>query len=57
MCSGYDAHLILSAVKPHHGKITVISSNMEHYMSFTIKVTITLQCHIHRLMLIYALFP
>ena len=57
MCSGYDAHLTLSAVKPHHGKITVISSNMERYMSFTIKVTITLQCHIHRLMLIYALLP
>ena len=36
MCSGYDAHLILSAVKPRHGKITVIPNNMEHYTSFTI---------------------
>ena len=36
LCSGYDAHLILSAVKPRHGKITVISNNMERYTSFTI---------------------
>ena len=36
MCSGYDAHIILSAVKPRDGKITVIPNNMEHYMSFTI---------------------
>ena len=28
-CSGYNAHLILSAVKPRHGKITVIPNNME----------------------------
>ena len=26
---GYDAHLILSAVKPHHGNITVIPNNTE----------------------------
>ena len=31
LCSGYGAHLILSAVKPRHGKITVILSNMERY--------------------------
>ena len=36
LCSGYDDHLILSAVKPHHGKSTVIPNNMEHYTSFTI---------------------
>ena len=36
MCSGYNTHLILSAVKPRHGKITVIPNNMEHYTSFTI---------------------
>ena len=36
LCSGYDAHLILPAVKPRHGKITVILDNMECYMSFTI---------------------
>ena len=24
LCSGYDADLILSAVKPLHGKVTVI---------------------------------
>ena len=40
LCSRYDTHLMLSAVKPRHGKITVIPNNMEHYMSFTInKVT------------------
>ena len=37
LCSGYDAHIILSAVKPHHGKITVIPINMERYTSFTVK--------------------
>ena len=36
MCLGYDAHLILSAVKPRHGKITVIPNNVERYTSFTI---------------------
>ena len=36
VCSGYDAHLILSAVKPRHGKITVIPNNMENFTSFTI---------------------
>ena len=36
MCSRYDAHLILSAVKPRHGKITVIPKNMECSTSFTI---------------------
>ena len=36
LCSEYDAHLILSAVKPRHGKITVISNNMECYTSFPI---------------------
>jgi len=33
---GYDAHLILSAAKPHHGEITCIPNNMEKYCSFTI---------------------
>ena len=36
MCSGYDTHLILSAAKPRHGKITAIPNNMERYTSFTI---------------------
>ena len=36
LCSGYDAHLILSGVKRRHEKITVISNNMERYTSFTI---------------------
>ena len=36
LCLGYDAHFILSAVKPHHGKIAVIPNNMERYTSFTI---------------------
>ena len=36
MCSGYKAHLILSVVKPHHGKITDIPNNMERYKFFTI---------------------
>ena len=36
LCSGYDTHLILSAVKPSHRKSTVTPNNMEHYTSFTI---------------------
>ena len=36
LCSGYDTHLILSAVKPRHGKITVIPNNMERYTSLKI---------------------
>ena len=36
LCSGYDAHLILSALKPCHEKITVILNNMERYTTFTI---------------------
>ena len=36
LCSGYHTQLILSAVKPRHGNITVIPSNMECYTSFTI---------------------
>ena len=36
MCSGYDAQLILSGVKPRHEKITAIPNNMERYTSFTI---------------------
>ena len=35
LCSGYDAHLMLSAVKPRHGKIVVIPNNMERYTYFT----------------------
>ena len=34
--SGYDAHLILSAVKPRHGKIIAFPNNMERCTSFTI---------------------
>ena len=30
-----DAHLILSAVKPRHGEITVIPNSTERYISFT----------------------
>ena len=30
MCSGYDAHLTLSAVKPHHGK-----NSQSHYNHIT----------------------
>ena len=33
---GYDAHLILNAVKPRHGDIQCIPSNTERYISFTI---------------------
>jgi len=32
----YDAHLILSAVRPHHGKVTCIPNTEEKYISFTI---------------------
>ena len=33
---GYDAHLILSAVKRCHGKLNCIPSNSEQYVSFSI---------------------
>ena len=33
---GYDAHLILSAIKPHHGEVKCIPNNMEKYTSFTV---------------------
>ena len=33
---GYDVHLILSAIKPHHGEVKRIPNNMETYTSFTI---------------------
>ena len=33
---GYDSHLILNAVKPHHGDISVIPTNTEKYISFSI---------------------
>ena len=33
---GYDSHLLLSAVKPRHGRIECIPSNSEKYISFTI---------------------
>ena len=36
LCSGYDAHLILSAVKPRHEKITIIPNIMECYTSLAI---------------------
>ena len=36
LCSGYNADLILSTVRPCHGKTTVIPNNTEHYTSFTI---------------------
>ena len=32
----HDAHLIVSAVKPRHGEISVIPSNTGKYTSFTI---------------------
>ena len=32
----YDAHLILSSVKPHHGRIECIPTNTEKYISFKI---------------------
>ena len=32
----YDAHLIMSAVKPRHGKITCIPTTDEKYITFTI---------------------
>ena len=32
----YDAHLILSAVKPRHGEVTCIPNNCEKYISFTV---------------------
>ena len=41
----YGAHLILLAVKPRNGKITVIPNNMEHYTSFRINdVTLIDSC-------------
>ena len=37
----------MSALKPRHGKITVIPNNMQHYMSFTINnVTFIDSCQI-----------
>ena len=33
---GYDAHLILSAVKQHHSEVNCIPNNMEKYTSFTV---------------------
>ena len=36
LCSGYDADLILSVVKPRHGKITIIPNSIVHYTSFAI---------------------
>ena len=35
-CDQDMTHLILSTVKPRHGKITVIPNNMDRYTSFTI---------------------
>ena len=32
----YDEHLILSAVKPHHGEVRCIPNNTEKYISFSI---------------------
>ena len=32
----YDAHLIISAVKQRHGEISVIPTNTEKYISFSI---------------------
>ena len=32
----YDCHLIMSAVKPRHGKITCIPATDEKYITFTI---------------------
>ena len=33
---GYDSHLIMQAVRKHHGRIDVIPNNYERYLSFTI---------------------
>ena len=33
---GYDSHLIMQAVRKHHGRIDVIPHNYERYLSFTI---------------------
>ena len=33
---GYDSHLILNAVKRRHGDISVIPTNTEKYISFTV---------------------
>ena len=32
----YDAHLLISAVKKRHGKVTVIANNSEKYITFTL---------------------
>ena len=41
----YDAHLILSAIKPRHGEVTCIPNANEKYTSFTIGgVTIIDSC-------------
>ena len=36
LCSGSNAHLALSAVKPRNGKITLFFNNMERHMSLKI---------------------
>ena len=49
LCSGYDTHLILSAVKPRHGKITVI-----YCAKITaLHVLYNQRLHIHRVVSIY----
>ena len=36
LSSGYNDHVVLSAVKPRHGEITTIPKNMERYKPFII---------------------
>ena len=33
---GYDSHLIMQAIRKHHGRIDVVPNNYELYQSFTI---------------------
>ncbi len=32
----YDTHLIVQAIKEHHGKVSVVANNMEKYVTFSI---------------------
>ena len=46
LCSGYNAHLVRSAINSRHGKITVIPNNMERYTAFAINdITLIDYCH------------
>ncbi len=33
---GYDAHIIVNAIKPRHGRVRVLANNDERYISYTV---------------------